>query len=333
MPVGDSQSVLRCGLCNKPFDKREYDPIWPPTINNGPAISLGISWYNISESTLKRHGYYCRSRQVGSAPRLRACASCVKGKTRCDNKQPTCSRCSTKGIECRYSASSRQSTEARIQKIANVSTGRRNTIPSPPESDVFAESSLATNSDVDAIIDSVLVPSDLVSTNFGDASIDDINQDLGFSSFLGLEGHRNDIQTPLSGWYPVEGQQTTSYFNLSIPAQVTSNPRSLVKRVRFKIGGEGTAALILHTLKSYLRMMMYHHTLPPFIHPHTISPDFDKGNTEPLVNCVSLVHMIGSKVRGSRKLFWKNVRLECERLLSDVCSPFCSDKRSSGKAC
>ncbi|OOQ83247.1 hypothetical protein PEBR_36153 [Penicillium brasilianum] len=225
--------------------------------------------------------------------------------------------CSTKGIECRYSASSRQSTEARIQKIANVSTGRRNTIPSPPESDVFAESSLATNSDVDAIIDSVLVPSDLVSTNFGDASIDDINQDLGFSSFLGLQGYQNAIQTPLSGWYPVEGQQTTSYFNLSIPAQVTSNPRSLVKRVRFKIGGEGTAALILHTLKSYLRMMMHHHTLPPFIHPRTISPDFDQGNTEPLVNCVSLVHMIGRKVRGSRKLFWKNVRLECERLLSD----------------
>jgi hypothetical protein len=30
MPVADSQSVLRCGLCNKPFDKREFDPTWPP---------------------------------------------------------------------------------------------------------------------------------------------------------------------------------------------------------------------------------------------------------------------------------------------------------------
>lgn len=73
-------------------------------------------------------------------------------------------------------------------------------------------------------------------------------------------------------------------------------------------------------------MMMHHNTLPPFIHPRTISPNFDQGNTEPLINCISLVHMIGSKVRGSRKLFWKNVRLECERLLEDVNCPYRSEE-------
>ena len=31
---------------------------------------------------------------------------------------------------------------------------------------------------------------------------------------------------------------------------------------------------------------------------------------EPLNNCISLVHMISGGVRGSRKLFWKVVRLE-----------------------
>ncbi|KAG2170740.1 hypothetical protein VTO58DRAFT_110979 [Aureobasidium pullulans] len=35
---------------------------------------------------------------------------------------------------------------------------------------------------------------------------------------------------------------------------------------------------------------------------------------EPLANCLSLLHMIGGNIRGSRKLFWKNVSMECERL-------------------
>ncbi|THX54515.1 hypothetical protein D6D06_05475 [Aureobasidium pullulans] len=35
---------------------------------------------------------------------------------------------------------------------------------------------------------------------------------------------------------------------------------------------------------------------------------------EPLANCLSLLHMIGGNLRGSRKLFWKNVSMECERL-------------------
>ncbi|KAJ5833633.1 hypothetical protein N7474_001944 [Penicillium riverlandense] len=38
---------------------------------------------------------------------------------------------------------------------------------------------------------------------------------------------------------------------------------------------------------------------------------------EPLSNCISLVHMISSGTRGSRKLFWRNVRMECERLCSE----------------
>ncbi|KAI5360705.1 hypothetical protein Slin15195_G086210 [Septoria linicola] len=37
---------------------------------------------------------------------------------------------------------------------------------------------------------------------------------------------------------------------------------------------------------------------------------------EPLANCISLVHMIGSP-KGSRKLLWRNVRLECERMRAD----------------
>ncbi|KAK8038650.1 hypothetical protein PG993_007061 [Apiospora rasikravindrae] len=35
---------------------------------------------------------------------------------------------------------------------------------------------------------------------------------------------------------------------------------------------------------------------------------------EPLHNCISLMQMLNTGLQGSRKLFWRNVRQECERL-------------------
>lgn len=164
----------------------------------------------------------------------------------------------------------------------------------------------------------MLAPSDLVSTYLDNSIINVENQNIGLYDIFELQDSQKSSRSPPSEWQPFKGQQTNSLFNFSIPAQVTSNPRALILRPEAKSGEQGTAKLILHTLKSYLRMMLHHNTLPPFIHPRTISPDFAQVNTEPLTNCISLVHMIGSQIRASRKLFWRNVRLECERLLEDV---------------
>ena len=65
-------------------------------------------------------------------------------------------------------------------------------------------------------------------------------------------------------------------------------------------------------------MMLRHNTLPPFIHSSLLSRDVENNDMEPLNNCISLMHMISSGVQGSRKLFWKNVRLECEHLYEEV---------------
>jgi hypothetical protein len=45
----------------------------------------------------------------------------------------------------------------------------------------------------------------------------------------------------------------------------------------------------------------------------------DSDDLEPLHNCISLLHMLRGRVAGSRKLFWRNVRMECERFLEEVC--------------
>jgi hypothetical protein len=58
------------------------------------------------ESTLKRHGYYCRLRNENLTPRIRSCTVCARRKLRCDHQQPACTRCLTQGIECFYPPSS-----------------------------------------------------------------------------------------------------------------------------------------------------------------------------------------------------------------------------------
>lgn len=106
--------------------------------------------------------------------------------------------------------------------------------------------------------------------------------------------------------------------NFSIPPVPTISTRSLVLKAKARPGSHRVVALILHTLKSYPQMMLRDGTLPPYIHPHLVSSAFNGNDMESLSNCISLVHMISHKARGSTKLFWKNVRLECERMGTEV---------------
>lgn len=103
--------------------------------------------------------------------------------------------------------------------------------------------------------------------------------------------------------------------NWSMPASPTPKPHSLIKRPKINAGIERTAKLLLHTLKSYVFTMLRHNSLPPFIHPSLVHSQF---SMEPLINCINLVHMISGDMKGNRKLFWRNVRMECERMCDEV---------------
>ncbi|KAF1960713.1 hypothetical protein CC80DRAFT_403528 [Byssothecium circinans] len=113
-------------------------------------------------------------------------------------------------------------------------------------------------------------------------------------------------------------QRPPASYENSLPQSPKFLIRSLIPKASVQRGASRSVTLILHTLQSYPRAMMRHDALPPFIHPEFISPGVGEKSVEPLANCISLVHMISSRVRGSRKLFWKNVRLECEHILAEL---------------
>ena len=285
----------------------------------------------VSESTLKRHGYYCRSRRAGGTTRSRSCIACAKGKARCDNKQPECSRCATKAIECHYRANTPGSAGSRIRHGEDVSTGPRTMASALVTVHPHGETLPATGNDGDILLDRAQVISTPDFATLGGEYLDWDDPEIEIAGFMAPQVNNKTIDyppfdpsslfrsAPPSIGQTLQVQQATSTSSpiVSIPPFPSHIVRSLTQRPKPRAGAQRIANLMLHILKSYPKMLI-RDTLPPFIHPHLISSDVGEKNMEPLTNCISLVHMISTGVQGCRKLFWKNVRLECERLCEEV---------------
>lgn len=104
----------------------------------------------------------------------------------------------------------------------------------------------------------------------------------------------------------------------SMPLAPRSRVRSLTQRTAFVSKNFKIVNLLLQNLKAYPLMMLRYSRLPPFIHPHSTACCMYENEMEPLDNCINLMRMIGSDLRGGRKLFWRNVQVQCERLCADV---------------
>lgn len=113
-------------------------------------------------------------------------------------------------------------------------------------------------------------------------------------------------------------QQHPNALTYNLPQFITPIFRSLVPRPNDTKEAKRTRGLIMKSLKSFPSMMVHHNSLPAFIHSSLSVGSSIEDCMESLNNCISLLHMINSGVRGSRKLFWKNVRMECERLYEQV---------------
>ena len=240
-------------------------------------------------------------------------------------RRPECSRCVTKAIECHYPASTPKGTGSGIQHNDEAPPEQRKLAHSLVVDTPDVEGLRGVSNDGDSILDSTLAISDMEFANLGGEPFDWNDPDSNFADVLDLPTIDETMQYSLSETsslvrYPTPQTNQVRQICLSPKASIpTHTLRSLVPRANMGTRVQPIENLILHTLKSYPLMMMRHKTLPPFIHPHLISSDVRNPHMESLNNCISLMHMISSGIQGSRKLFWKNVRLECERLCEEVC--------------
>ena len=264
--------------------------------------------------------------------RARSCIACARGKTRCDNKRAECSRCEAKGIRCQYPATTSKGSEPRTQaREDDEQIEFPQQVPSSVADVPGAGNPLDASNGGDVPLDGAIALTDPEFAVHRGRYGNDIIPYLDFSDLLTAHMDDENVQYTPSGsssyiyhstsstHETVQVQQPLSYPKPSIPLVPTQAIRSLVERPNMGTGTHRVAKLILHNLKSYPQMMLVHNMFPPFIHPAMVSSDICNPDFEPLANCIALVHMIGSGIQASRRLFWKNVRMECERLCEEVC--------------
>lgn len=267
--------------------------------------------------------------------RSRACTPCAGRKARCDNTRPSCSECAVKGIDCHYPAATSKDAEPDTQ-LRNVRRNNQTEVVSlSAASSPTFDTGLSPGRGNSALDDGLAMSFSprLTQTDATYINLDDPGFD--FNNFLDTSG--DDGVMPFHSSTPsaalvhqathMPGQttqrRTMDYsVSLSIPSEPSQSTRSLIQRPKFnslKTATQRTAKLIFHTLKSYPVMMSRYNTLPPYIHPYMTSAGVGNDEMEPLNNCTSLLHMISARVQGSQKLFWRNVRIECERFCEEVC--------------
>ncbi|KAI0859962.1 hypothetical protein F4860DRAFT_504391 [Xylaria cubensis] len=259
--ASDVQPVLRCGQCNKPFDKREF-----------------VIYTTVGPERL------IRSRGLGPvflAPKARQPATNQIGDV---------------------------ASEPGALALASSSSAEFSCVDSNQEANHNSD-----NINLQGAID-ITVP-DYSNLENGYIEWDDTN--IGFTDFFPPVSSSSSSLASRStppAHQTARGQRSLRSYEMLIPTAPTSAVRSLVRRPKLQAGMQRISHLIFHTLKSYPLMILHHNTLPPFIHPATVSSDDEHPHMWPLTNCISLMHMIAGGVPGSRRLFWKNVQLECERV-------------------
>ncbi|KAG6364544.1 hypothetical protein INS49_006145 [Diaporthe citri] len=138
-----------------------------------------------------------------------------------------------------------------------------------------------------------------------------------FNSSVSPDSSALTFQTTASDAQTYHTQDSLDFSSSPIPRTPSVVVPSLIRRPKTQPRTQRTANLILHNLKSYPLMIQHHNDLPPFIHKSLISSNFEDADMESLTNCLSLVHMLNGGGQAGRKLFWKNVQMECERLSAE----------------
>ena len=160
--------------------------------------------------------------------------------------------------------------------------------------------------------------------NWGQEWNSPVTDVMDFTSLTGQASHNGSpfvpyLAPPSNSVPPLwQFQSTIPPSQVPLPKQPTYLFGSLIQRSRPHTGTQRTASLIVQILKSYPLMLVRPNTLPPFIHPRLVRRDVENSDMEALNNCITLLHMITSGVPGSRRLFWRNVRTECEKFLEEV---------------
>ena len=234
-----------------------------------------------------------------SISRKKACQQCSVAKVRCDHKKPQCTRCESRRINnCDYAASQRHLAQPvgqsefyvpRTYDAPEYAVGDRSMRLSSQNTPNSSDSGFVTSSSI-----SLNGPENARSGQTHGAP-PNIYWPTGALNFANVDLICTVDSTKI-------GNRWIGDFMSAFDRRVKNHPPSIT-------------LFISRVLKTYPAILLRAGNLPPFIHSSQMS-GFELPT--PLANCLSLVRMWDSQVRGSENMVREIIRNEMSRLYEGV---------------
>lgn len=222
-------------------------------------------------------------------PRKKACQNCTDSKVRCSLERPTCSRCWTRGKQCRYPAGSGD-----VDRSSPGASSERNSA----DEGLSFEPSLANLSTTSI---ATALPSPVSGHASGIPHI--YSQPESTQTVdIGLTFDHVELM-PMADAENIRDRWLQPYL-LTATGQLP------------KLFSPFTVQFLACVLRSYPNQLLDEKSLPPFIHPLQLN---NKPMPRTIANCFSLVRMWMNRVEGSEAIVLSTVRQEMERLSREVC--------------
>jgi hypothetical protein len=225
-------------------------------------------------------------------PRKKACKQCTKAKVRCGLERPSCRRCQSRDLPCKYLT------------------------PGPLPGNVATPISPRFNA---AEPGQPTAPAGHSSTPIG--PVDDTFFNPHYTPNL---THILRRQNPEFRPARAQHRNTTDYATIDL-ISVTDSTLIRNRWLQSFLPTPGQRAKILppHTVqflscvfRSYSRKLLRSGCFPPFVHPLQV---VEGELPQALANCISLVRMWLGREQGSDVMVVETVRSEMERLFDEVC--------------
>lgn len=218
--------------------------------------------------------------------RKKACQNCTISKVRCGLEKPTCSRCWSRGRQCRYPAGLGDGSSPAVSSERNTADESLSFDPSLADLSTLPTAATFSSPVPGYLLDIPHICSPGTSLQTGDTCLDFGDVDL--VPMANAEDIRNRWLQPY--FFPATGQ---------LP----------------KLSSPFTVQFLTCVLRSYPNHLLEEKSLPPFIHPLQIS---NKAMPRTIANCFSLVRMWMNRVAGSEAMVLSTIRQEMERLSREV---------------
>ncbi|KAG0649493.1 Ergochrome cluster transcriptional regulator [Hyphodiscus hymeniophilus] len=253
------------------------------------------------KSSLIRHLKWC-GKPAPTHVRQKACRSCVVSRARCSLERPACSRCASRGEDCKYYVPN--GIDSKFENVPRSSTQPQRVPRDPRPQDVLPtlQNLPYLPNGLLGVNDTVLKSPTFQALDSCDASLEEVCAADGSSSC------EADTPTTTAGDTPPNPVLSNDWMIpfLSEPSLCDTTP--LLAKHSMKT--------LLRLFRTWPRMIVKGFQLPPIFHPSMATSE--NALTQPLSNCFAIVRMWDGQSDGASGIVMETVLKETKIIFTNI---------------